>query len=238
MYKKKITDKSLKSLRKKVLNAIESKIIKPTPGLLLNYTYSLNTACSKTVSTGFDIDNFESVLLIKDVLNGYLTLNALEWYSVFVKFGKINDIIQRFIETDNTDKTKSNIILSKTLFIQVVKEENGLIKVFIQKTGADQKYIINLDYTEYIALYGLSEFIHLVITFNRTASPHLSAYFNLYVKKCMELDSWTLDSQHYFTPSNFNNFDSINYSRLFYELSFLCGDKIVKAIDALKKVYI
>lgn len=237
------TVKPKKQSDKSKMNKTKNKINEPTlspsvPTLLLNYTYSLNTKFSKTLSTGFDSNSFEAVIVLNDACSGFVKLSALDWYSIFVKLDKINEIIQRFLNMENADKIKSNIILSRNLAVQVLKDESGVIKIGILKNENGVKQIYTLNYMEYISFHGLSEFIHLVITFNRTASPHVCAYFNTYIQKCIEFNTAILDSQHYFTPTNLTGLDSINYSRLFYELSFMCGEKIVKSIESLKNVYI
>lgn len=212
-------------------NKTKTNLQMDPPGLLLNYTYSLNQRFSKTVTTGFCANNFDAVIVMNDVVNGFVKLSALDWYSIFVKLEKINEIIQRFVAMDNSDRIKSNITLSQSLCMQVVREDNSVIKIHVQKNDKGVKHYFTFTYSEYIAFYALSEFIHLVVTYNRSAAPFIQSYFNMYVQKCMEISSFSLDSQHYFTPANYTGFDSINYSRLFYELSFMCGEKIVKSID-------
>lgn len=181
--------KTLESLAK--LDLVQPQSLLLPPGLLLNYTYPLNQWFSKTLATGFDAETLEAVILINDIYNGFVNLSPIDWYALFVKIEKINEIIQKFVNMDNSDKNfKSNIVLSRDLAVQIVREENSLIKIVIQKNVNGIKHSVTLDYMEYISLFSLAEFIHLVITYNRSAAPFISSFHHILTHMFKSVLSW------------------------------------------------
>lgn len=216
------------------MKALKKKTAKKTvtPTLLLSYTYPLNNNWSKIISTGFNHeDNFEACVILNDCMEDSIMLSTLDWYSIFVKFEKINKTIDLMISKQElTERVKQHVRVSQNLDVLIMKDHDGVVKIQLQRKDGSKSYITLL-YDEYIAFYALSEFIHLVLTYNRSCTSFINMYFSSYVKKCLELNCNFLTSQHYFTPSNYSGMDSINYSRLFYELPVLCGNKIYKLIS-------
>lgn len=211
-------------------------ICKIVPNLLLNYTYALNLSHTKFICTGFDSSTFEEKLILNDALNDFIELTCLDWYSIFVKLKKINEIVHKVVIAEPSCKSHSKIFVSKKINFQITKDVDTCVKIVIQKHHETHKQKIDFNYLEYTNFYALSEFIHLVITYNRSASSSISAYFQAYVKKCEELDTCALTSHHFFTPANHMDQNIINYSRLFYEFSFLCFMKLYTAReDALRE---
>lgn len=228
------------SQTKKQYKSNMNRNCKIVPNLLLNYTYALNPQHTKFISTGFDASTFEEKIILNDTYNGFIELNCLDWYSIFVKLQKINGLVHHVISTEASCKIQNKINISNNIKLQIMKDDNMCVNIVIHKYHQNQKQIIALNYLEYTNFYALSEFLHLVITYNRSASPSITAYFQSYMKKCEELNMCILSPQHYFLPpTNYIDHNTINYSRLWYEFSFLCYMKLYNAKeDAKKKSYI
>lgn len=215
-------------------NISKNNYCKIVPNLLLNYTYALNLTHTKFVCIGFDASTFEEKIILNDTHNGYIELNCLDWYSIFLKLQKINKFVHQMVTTEASCKIQNKIIVSNRINLQIIKDNNECIYVAISKNHNDQRQIIVLNYLEYTNLYTLSEYLHMIVSYNRTASSLISAYFERYVKKCVELNTTVLMPQHFFTPDNYIGHNILNYSRLFYEFSFLCLLKIYNAIEHVK----
>lgn len=207
---------------------------KLVPNLLLNYTYALNTRHTKFICTGFDTSTFKEKIILNDVNGDFIELSSLDWYSIFVKLQKLNSMAHQMITTQTECPVQSKIIVSKTLRFQIRQDINDF-HVTISKSNNDKKSTIKFDYEEYANFYAQSEFVHLVVTYNRSASPLISDYFKSYILKCLEFNTLFLTSQYYFTPYDYISHNSINYSRLFHEFSFLCLPNIYSAIEHEKQ---
>lgn len=210
-----------------------SAFCKFVPNLLLSYTYSLNTAHTKSISIGFDVQTFEERIILDDTFGDFIELTSLDWYSIFVKLQKLNNITHQMINTKSGNCEKSKLNVSRNLQFQIKKDAND-IYIDVIKVKDAEKHTITLDFEEYLNFYALTDFIHMVVTYNRSTSALISAYFDLYVAKCVELNTFVLTPHHYFTPPNYIGHSTINYSRLFNEFSFLCSLKIYKAIECEK----
>lgn len=246
----KISKKSTKKIKiEKKTGAIpkrkiksEENIVVPS-SLLLAYTYFFNNTSSKAISVGYNTDDFSSSVLLKQTLNGSILLSGLEWYSLFVKFAKINEYLKTedLRMTENllglvnevkdavSTKGKKNVFkLSSTLFIKIDQDGYEQKIIFVRHKNSHTITTLMLSQEEWRMFYYLSEFINAVVTHIRSAGPLIQSYFESYATRCKELNVCSLDSSKFFVPQNTNYFNdkAINYSRLFFELPILCQMKI------------
>lgn len=212
-------------------------IKKIPPTVLLCYTYTLNLFNSKTISTGFTLEDCEAKVVLNDVLQGFVELSCLEWYSLFLKLNTLNEIIQRLINNETMDQIKNKLVITRNLSIKITKDLDSMIKICIYKTINGEKQHISFDYYEYINFCSLSEFVHLVVTYNRANQNAVKSFYYSYIQKCVELNTTQLDNLNHITiPGHYNYLShSVNYSRLFYEMKFLCGNRIIDAVEDNKK---
>ena len=224
---RKSTVKKIKT-DKKVDRKKKQKPLPVSTTLLLSYVYSINENYSKLIAVGFDPNTFIARFILNDVDNDKILIDSDEWYLLFGKQNSINEAISKLKnETSIEEHEKSSlIVLSETLMISIEKLDK--IKICQRCNISNKLLLVSLTLSEWNQLNNLMEFLNIVVTYNRSCTPLIKMYFDLYVERCNQQGKSVLDSADYFffyEDINNNNI-KINYSRLFNEIPLLCKVQI------------
>lgn len=201
------TSGKMKTNRKKKF-AVKKVETKPPVNLLLAYTYFLNEQHTCYTTCGFDPDTFEGkMLLYKDFK--YISLDQTDWIVI------LETLYGNKENTEDFKDTQSCYELSKT-------GKDG--EKTLTLTSGPKSIVLNQ--AELVYLQEMSLFLISVLKWCATITPEIKQYFNMYVKKCIANNTYSLLSTDYFLPLKINNY-SCNYSRLFNEIPVLCAIKII-----------
>ena len=183
--------------------------------LLLAYTYFINNENSKYISVGYSVENFSPCVIINYIGLGNLKLGLPEWLNIFmVKHEEISSLL-------NAGGVKKCQKLIKTM-------KNTLIK-FDEHTKTIVISNIAINHDEWLLKLQLTDYIQSVLYWCRQTTKEVSSYYNEYVKRCIELNTISLDTTDFFT--NTNSIFKWNDSRLFFEIPILCKNKLYNDIN-------
>lgn len=215
--------------------------------LLLGYKYAINSNGTKSVSVGFDPDseNFEAVVMIEDAENkNYIVMASDEWYTFF---GKRKEVFDLFQNNYNTLMTADNQLAlfnpDMEPFVYTIVF-SGLLAIEFQSTQSggeftkfdQQEHKLWLNINEWNQLYTWMEFINTVLTHYKSCSKLVNAYYQVYLRKCMENGQVIGDLSFFFTPQAPSSdmsltFNTLNYFRLYNELANICFKRTTKHLE-------
>ncbi len=212
----------IKIIKKQKIEKLDKARIKPVPGLLLSYTYFLNTQHTCYISVGYDVETLKlKIILYKNMI--YQELKLEDWNLLYKNLTTIqnffvNNVKEFIINQDGiieVDEYANNVIAYKLISL---KQKNCLM--FETKSTK-----IIIDDSEWKKLYMLSHFLNSISIWCNLVWKEIEQYYHIYYDKCNLLNVDELPASEFFipTPASYN---SCNFSRLFNEISFLCRDKI------------
>ena len=186
------------------------------PDLLLSYTYFLDNYNKSLISVGYDTNLLLPIILLIKQPNNFVIIE-------FSKFKIINNF-RKEINKYFIGDTSSPIIQSSD-FSLLRGKQRGL-------TIADGDCKITLKEKEWNRLYKFIPFINEVINYQYKTAYLVSDFYESYLKQCTEQSVLKLN-QLPVTPYEVDT-NTINYSRLFYEIPVLCENKLFD--DYFKKI--
>lgn len=186
--------------------------INAAPKLLLSYTYFLDDQNKVYISVGHSPENFKSQVVFSKKTNQKV-FDSDDWLNGIYTFKE--SIVEYFNDETVTDSIKENSFELVCV---------GGVKKLMIKCG--RKKFIEIYKTEWCKLYELASFINSIVDFQQNVVLEVENYYRMYLKKCVEKNSVTLQHTDYFTLSHID-YNSFNYSRLFHEIPSLCKSKLI-----------
>lgn len=181
---------------------IEPRINEP-PYMVLPYTYFINTY--KYIAIGFSTPDIIPLIMIHHIGQSFIILCADEWAVLFTYILEINSTSLNYmhIETKNLSNT-AYIVYDVKLGEIIINKDN----VSLTLTKNDWSNILHMG------------FIKSVLHYYTNCTQAVKDYYAMYMQICKENNLTHLDAINFFIPAN--EYKTCNYTRLFYEIGFLC----------------
>lgn len=175
----------------------------PGENLLLNYTYYLDECHNRKVALGFDSKTFEATIVFH--LHGRFPVSATYtgWVTVY---SFLNNLKKKVMDEPFASNQE--------------EEMKKQYKIPIEKGS------ITLHQRELYKLFDMIEYFNLVMFHNNNAAESVREFYNKYCEKCKEKNVYKLTTEDFFVPVR-ASYVYINYTRLFYEISFYCSANIL-----------
>lgn len=181
---------------------------KNIPNLLLSYTYFLDNVRKTSISVGYDSNLLLPIIVLIKKTNSFKIIEL----STYIKIYELRDEINKYFN-DTTPVS----IQCKELSLKTSKQKGLIIR------NRDGRFSINAE--EWTRLYKWLPFLSAVINHQQRTTYLVVDYYESYLKQCVSENVMKLDQPPH-TPYQIS-VDTINYSRLFFELPILCETKLL-----------
>lgn len=223
--------------------------------LLLAYTYFLGDAGKKMFTIGHKCADFSACIILRNESKPVMILSALEWSAVYLKFTTINETIKSVLlhgtmrismehkyearQPPNYPYTqvKVQVLVCSNLYVEIMVEGDEIQSNLTVKVRLIKKFnkpttvqMFEMEHEEWTTLWLFSEFVNSIMGKLRANIPYVSAYYDMYVSICKELNTTAIEPQGYFNYHPIRG-EQVNYSRLFYELPILANEKLRESIQ-------
>lgn len=177
--------------------------------LLLNYTYYLDECHNRKVIVGFDPQTLKAKIVFH--LHGRFPVytDYIGWVSAYSFLSNLQHKLP--IKDDMCSANDK------------VKEPEEQYKIPIGDGS------ITLHKSELSKLYDMIEMLNVVMFHYNNATDSVKEYYKKYCERCMEKNVFKLTTEDFFLPSK-TSYSYVNYTRLFYEISFICN---INAVELL-----
>lgn len=199
----------------KKLSVKENVIV---PNLLLSHTYFLNDQHTSYLSIGFDTESFKpAIVLFKNTVFHQM---CVETWTTSV-YNNWQTIKNHFMGQNNI------------LFEELPKTTTNDCSVKLTCRGSQRRILftdgckkIILNYEEWVRAEELLSFLQSVINWSETVWQQVAAYHHIYMMKCYNQKSYSLDTIDFFIPP-ITGHNFFNYARLFNEIPVLCKQQLI-----------
>lgn len=201
----------------KSVNKLIKKKMATIPNLLLSHTYFLNDQHTCYLNIGYDVNTFETtIILFKNTM--FHKLSAEMWTTTI--FNNLSTINNHFSCENNISfaelpKMEGNCDVKLTC-------RNNERRIMF--TSGGKKIVLNSK--EWERCSSLSSFLQSIIIWSEAVWTDVANYYYLYVAKCFDRGTHSLQIQDFFIPP-VTGYNYFNYSRLFNEIPVLCKQKIM-----------
>lgn len=199
----------------------ESNKFKEFPSLLLKYTYYLDLLATKTVNIGYDNKTFLPVIVFHNVGKSFITLNAIDWMSVFVNI----DAINKHFTLVSAPNQRNQIKFYGSRNIRIKTNRNPYYRSITLQHKEKPHQKISLTFNEWTMLLQLMDFFNSLIFYYKSTMENVKGYYEDYLRKCYEGAKYQLSRHELFEPRKLNE-NPFNHSRLFHEIPLMCRDKL------------
>lgn len=173
------------------------------PEMILPYTYFIGIY--KYISIGFTTREIIPVIVIHHIGECSIVLCAAEWFALISYISEIEDVFYNCSFMETKYLSNDTTIFYDVKFGQIIIKNKGVLKF----TKADWECIVNM-----------ADFLKSVMNFYIQNVHSVKTYYNTYMQICKENNFTYLAPINFFPPANDSK--TCNFTRLFYEIGFLC----------------
>lgn len=179
------------------------------PTLLLNYTYFLNEEKNAYISIGFDVNDFESkIIIFKN--KKYIPFRWNDWRHLYSNAS----IIDAHFKTQNKIEIEN---IYGAVEMKLKNRKNQKEVSFGLKNVA-------LNTAEWDVLQTLLVYFSEIMKWNKTCEKRVSEYYTSYVNECVRCNTISISSSQVLHSENNKSF---NERRLHIEIPILMKEKLM-----------